>query len=157
MKAISLHEPWASCIMWGWKTIETRLHQKLKSLVNQKIIIHVTKNKSFIKDADTILEIMGYLGTKQKDEFARYLNSDHFEKTFGRLIGTVEVIDFARLNKNNSKDALIDCRYENRYGLFLRYPKLFINPALYKGSQGIFNIPMEIFQTLEYKLSRKDL
>lgn len=157
MRAISLHEPYASLVMFGWKTIETREHQKLKSLVNQKIIIHATKNKLFVKDADTIVEILSYLDTNRKQVFVNYLNSDYFDKTFGKLLGTVEVVEFAKLNKDNSKNSLIDCQYGNKFGLFLRNPKLFNIPKIYKGSQGIFNIPLEVMKDLKYLEPRKDL
>ena len=43
MKAISLHQPWASLIAEGTKTIETRSWQPPKALIGQRIAIHAAK------------------------------------------------------------------------------------------------------------------
>lgn len=40
MKAITLHQPWASMIAWGWKTIETRTHRRFRGLCGSRIAIH---------------------------------------------------------------------------------------------------------------------
>ena len=43
MKAISLHQPWASLIAEGIKTIETRSWAPPKALIGQRIAIHAAK------------------------------------------------------------------------------------------------------------------
>jgi predicted transcriptional regulator len=40
MKVITLWQPWASFIALGWKTIETRTHDRFKNLVCERIAIH---------------------------------------------------------------------------------------------------------------------
>lgn len=45
MKAISLHQPWASLIAEGHKTIETRTWAPPLPLVGQRIAIHAAKRK----------------------------------------------------------------------------------------------------------------
>ena len=44
MKAITLHQPWASLIAHGVKSIETRSWAPPQSLVGQRIAIHAGKN-----------------------------------------------------------------------------------------------------------------
>ena len=44
MKALTLHQPWASLIAHGVKTIETRSWAPPQSLVGQRIAIHAGKN-----------------------------------------------------------------------------------------------------------------
>lgn len=43
MKAISLHQPWASLIMLGVKRVETRSWRPPESLIGERIAIHATK------------------------------------------------------------------------------------------------------------------
>ncbi len=43
MKAITIWQPWASLIAMGHKTIETRTHDRFKSLVGLRIAIHAGK------------------------------------------------------------------------------------------------------------------
>ncbi len=40
MKAISLYPPWSVWVLFNWKTIETRNHDRFKSLIGQRIAIH---------------------------------------------------------------------------------------------------------------------
>ena len=45
MKAISLHQPWASLIAAGIKTVETRSWKPPDALIGQRIAIHAAKRK----------------------------------------------------------------------------------------------------------------
>lgn len=159
MKAISLHEPYASFIMLGWKTIETRLHDKFRSLENQKIIIHRTQTFIMPHQAD----YFQYMSKEQQDQFVNYWkketgeNVNKLKKLTPKILGTVEVYKFDLLNESHSKLAMVDCKHTKRFGLFLRRPKEFINQIEFKGRQGIFYIRFDIMRTLEYKKSRKDL
>lgn len=40
MKAITLHQPWATLVAFGFKTIETRTWAPPSSLIGQRIAIH---------------------------------------------------------------------------------------------------------------------
>lgn len=140
MKAISLHEPYASLIMWGWKTIETRTHQKFKGLLRETILIHATQNKHFL-NSEIISEIIQYLSPEKEKEFLEYLHSSYFETTFGRLLGTVNVFHFGKLTGIHSQKAMIDCSHTLRYGLHLKNPRVLKAPISWKGHQGIFVVP----------------
>jgi hypothetical protein len=37
---ITLKQPWATWVLWGWKVVETRLHNQFGSLMNKRIGIH---------------------------------------------------------------------------------------------------------------------
>jgi hypothetical protein len=37
---ITLKQPWATWVLWGWKIVETRLHNQFGSLMNKRIGIH---------------------------------------------------------------------------------------------------------------------
>ena len=49
MKAISLHQPWASLIAEGIKTVETRSWAPPKALIGQRIAIHAAKRPMNIR------------------------------------------------------------------------------------------------------------
>ena len=46
MPAISLHQPWASLIAYGVKTIETRSWRPPTKFIGQRIAIHGAKSTS---------------------------------------------------------------------------------------------------------------
>lgn len=115
--------------MLGWKTIETRRHNRFRSLVGQTIVIHAAQQW----DQSAYGEVMqeGWLS------YAQLNRSDDFKLLRGVLLGTVKVISSRNLTPEDSEAALIECQ-TSRYGLFLVEPKLFANPIPCKGHQGIF-------------------
>jgi len=140
MKAISLYEPWASFIIWGWKTIETRTHKRFKSLVAQQILIHAAKTFDY---SDVFLK---HLNEYQLSTYKMILKTDYFKSTAGKLIGTVYVMGFKTLFESDSKSALIDCGISKpvRYGIILQTPINLIQPIPYRGYQFPFDVPDEI-------------
>lgn len=140
MKAISLYEPWASFIMLGWKTIETRTHDRFKSLIKEVILIHAAKK---LDDSGIWGE---YLGDEQMELLSEKNLSGYFDETRGKILGSVYVNSSRRLYQDDSRLALINCDpiIEVRYGLFLERPCPLIKPIPYRGRQGIFNVPDEM-------------
>lgn len=121
--AITLYQPWASWIMRGWKTIETRTHSRFKCLKGKTIIIHAGQktDKSTIKNP--------YLTHEQL-----VLNPD--EIVNGCILGFAFVYDFGKVDDGHSKEALIECRTD-RWGLFLRNIEP-VDPIYAKGEMGIW-------------------
>lgn len=140
MKAISLYEPWATFIMLGWKTIETRTHVRFRSLEKETILIHAARK------VDGSLETLKYLNKDQLSKFREWVNSHYFRKTLGKLLGSVYVSEFKLLFPSHSQQALIDCDPDDeiRYGIILERPCPLVKPIPYKGHQGIFNVPDDI-------------
>ena len=135
MKAITLYEPWASLCILGFKKIETRKHDRFRKLKDSRILIHAAK------EYDDSTEFLNYLNEDQIKEIERLIETDHFKKTAGKLIGSVIVFDTGRLNERDSPKALIDCSDGRRYGLFLASPVMFKKFISYKGQRSIFNVP----------------
>lgn len=138
MKVITLWQPWASFIALGWKTIETRTHDRFKNLVGEKIGIHA--GNTWDKDWK---ELAGpYLTKMQIDEVGLLKNEFDLGHLKGEIICTAKVTAFRELFSNDSDFALIECS-SLRYGLFLEDIKP-IKPIPAKGKQGIWNYDGEI-------------
>jgi hypothetical protein len=138
LPAITLYQPWATWIMRGWKTIETRTHNRFVSLKDKTILIHAGKttevSEAIVKNP--------YL-TKEELIF------NPQEIINGHIIGQVDVIDFRELGWKDSYEALIDCEFTQRYGLFLRKPVLFESPIKVDGSMGIWYFDMQTLQKVK--------
>ncbi len=130
MKVITLWQPWATWVVLGWKTIETRLHPRFASLAGQIIGIHagLKWDKNAIKMSKPYLQGQVVL-TNGLPPFAR-----------GALIGTVRVLEHRVLTGEDSRSALIDCENTPRYGLILADPKPIPGIPM-KGKQGIWTCP----------------
>lgn len=135
MKIITLWQPWATWILWGWKTIETRTHANFACLKGETIGIHA--GKKFDKDA---LEIAREFLSMEK--IIKHFEADY---PLGKIICTARVVDTGWLNKTHGEKALIEC-YSNRFGLILKEVKPIDPPIDAKGSQGIWEYKIETSQ-----------
>ncbi len=139
MKIITLWQPWASFIALGWKTIETRTHNKFKVLVGHTIGIHASN--TWDKDWN---ELAGpYLTQMQREEVGYIKNLFDDGHLRGEILCTAHVNMHRIVKQSESNKALIFCSdkfLDSRYGLFLTDIKPIVaTPA--KGKQGIWNYP----------------
>jgi hypothetical protein len=110
--------------MRGWKTIETRTHNRFACLKGQRILIHA----GLSTDARAINN--PYL-TKEQLLF----NPD--EMINGFILGSAYVNDFRELSHNAAQQALIECETK-RYGLCLERIDRWKIPIPEKGEMGIW-------------------
>lgn len=136
MKVISLHQPWASWVALGWKTIETRTHDRFKNLIGQIIGIHAAKHwdKEWREKVGNTLSVFG----RYKTDNDLLINAPR-----GWLIATAYVEEFRLLNKKDSGKALCCCDDNDLFGLVLSNI-VRIEPIPMKGMQGIWNYDGEI-------------
>ena len=124
---ISLWQPWAIWVAKGWKTIETRTHNRFKSLVGQRIGIHVALKW----DSGAIEAARSFLTVDQIAATSRFL------RIGGGVICTAYVADSRRLGASDASAALIECTSVTRYGLFLRDIES-IEAVPMRGRQGVW-------------------
>jgi len=134
---ITLHQPYAQFIMMGWKIIETRPHNRFKSLEGKTIFIHAGAHweKNWYQFSGKYMT---------DDQVRQTVNWSMFKRLKPQIVCSVFVKKNAKLNSEcESKKALIDCyEKDNRYGLFLINTKV-IDPIIIKGSQGIWHYNLE--------------
>jgi hypothetical protein len=107
---ITLYQPWATWVALGWKTIETRAHQRLKSLAGKWIGIHAGKHW----DANAIAPtnegaIMKIHGWERETRMARNVAC--------AVIAIAHVKEHRWLDARDSAAALCDCGFYSVYGL----------------------------------------
>lgn len=134
MKAISLHQPWATWVALGWKTIETRRHNRFQSLAGERIAIHAAKTF----DHSAYEAAKDFLSEYQRNEWFQYRMS---QIPFGTIVATAYVRACVQCFEDDGAAALIECR-TTRVGLFLRDIQAFRCACEVKGRQGIFEVPL---------------
>lgn len=134
---ITLYQPWATWIARGWKLIETRLHDKFKSLEGKRILIHAGMKTD---DSNAVI-CNPYLTSAQ-------ILYKPDEVINGYIICECLVQDFDRLNDSHSKLALIDCGSVERWGLFLN-EIMAVDPIRVKGEMGIWYFNVETMQKVK--------
>lgn len=134
LPCISMWQPWASWVAWGWKTIETRTHLRFRSLVGQRIGIHAAQR--FDDRARHVAN--HYLSDGQARSAGRSDPAANSPFAYQRgIICTVFVRDFRLLTPKDASSALIECD-TTRYGLFLEAIHRIEPPLQCKGRQGIW-------------------
>lgn len=141
MKAITLYQPWALWVALGYKPIETRTHDRFKNLVGKRIAIHSAQ----IYDEGAFKLAWEFLPPKLKAPLGVIKLAMSVSLARGSIVCTAIVIKTEWLNEEHSNRALCDCKNVKRFGLFFADVKALKKPIPYKGRQGIFNIPSEVF------------
>lgn len=128
LPCISMWQPWASWVAWGWKPIETRTHNRFKSLVGKRTGIHAARKW----DHDALKIAQAYLTPEQ----VKRTISLGYEPPQG-ILCTAYVNLHAKCNPRDADQALIECE-TLRYGLFLEQIQRIQPPLRVKGRQGIW-------------------
>jgi len=100
---ITLYQPWATWIMREWKTIETRTHNRFKSLNGKRILIHAGKKTDKSALSNSFLT---------KEQIAHR----PLEMINGYILGSAFVKEVKKLSIYHGVDALIECETD-RWGL----------------------------------------
>lgn len=136
IKALSLHQPWASLIAVGAKRIETRSWGPPRHLVGQRLAIHATKR--IVRFPDT----RGY-GTFN-EAVAHHLGQDWTSKIPTGAVVAVATLAGAKqidlLTELPEGDELLFGEYELRRWMWALKDVRVVNPPIpIRGHQGIWN------------------
>ena len=127
MKAITLYQPWASWIAYGWKTIETRMHNRFQSLRGERVAIHAGKTW----DENAIRVAHDYLRPDQRHRVAKA------GCPRGAVLCSAFVVGCRRMLPSDAPFAL--CPYNGRlYVTVLKNIRPLDKPIPARGSQGVW-------------------
>ncbi len=132
MHIITMWQPWASFVLYGWKKIETRTHNRFATLSSTRIGIHAGLHF----DQDWKMAVRKHLSYDRLEIMMNMM--DNIKEAKGNILCTAYVSDVGLLNRTHSKSALIDCSRYNRYGLVLRDIIELTPPIPATGKQGIW-------------------
>jgi hypothetical protein len=127
---ITLWLPWAMWVAWGWKTIETRTHNRFQSLVGKLIGIHAA-----LKWDQRAIEIARpYLTTDQVRQTIELFKSP----PAGCIVAVAQPQAHRLLTPEDAPAALIECN-TRRFGLdFGKRTQAVEKPCPVKGARGIW-------------------
>lgn len=148
METISIRQPYPFWIGKGWKTIETRSHNRLRGLVGRRIAIHAAK----IMDKAAFFTAKPYLTQEQMNETLLYFGMElvaidqrprrNVHPDFGAVVCTAFVTGYRVLTEDDSKNALIKSR--RLHGLFLSAIDILPKPVPWIGRVSVFHVPDEL-------------
>jgi hypothetical protein len=145
MKGITLYPPWSVWVCIKWKTIETRTHDKFRSLIGQRIVIHTALKP----------DINAFFNPWIAEKTSSFLDAQNIgmmvDLSLGKIVCTAQVAkgEWADQLSPSQKDQLeletmIDIN--DRYLLFLEDIRPVWPMIPFKGHQGIFEVPDELIK-----------
>lgn len=137
MKAITLWQPWASLIAWGYKTIETRSHGRFAGLVGERIAIHA----GLRYDPRTFSHTWGvcHYANRMRPRAINHMRDICFDcpkLPRGAVVCTAVVLEHRLLTRADSEAAL--CSADGLYGLILGDVERPAEPIVVRGHQGVW-------------------
>jgi hypothetical protein len=124
-----------------WKIIETRTHERFKSLVGQRIAIHAAMK---VDKAGIFNEFLPHMSSIQLVNYGLFIDI-----CLGKIICTATVnaarwapnVDFVEREGWNKKAM---CGVGGKFCLFLEDIEPLTTRIPFRGRQGIFNVPDEL-------------
>jgi len=129
MAAITLWSPWAQWIAAGLKTVETREHGRLRSVVGRRVAIHVARQT----DRQALLIASKYA---RSDRLLAAIK--RFGDVAGHVLATAFVLDHRNVTDWHSRAALYPCS-PGLYGVFLGDVRVLPEPIPACGCQLIWS------------------
>ncbi len=143
LPCISIHRPWALWVREGWKTIETRTHNRFRGLIGKRIAIHASKTW----DSNAMAAARKWLTPEM--EVATYHQRTTAQGS-GEIVAIATVSAFGLLSPIHESRAMIECA-TTRFGLYLTDIQPFDGPRV-RGQQGIFRVEIKALPEQPLKL-----
>lgn len=131
MKCLSIRQPWAWLVCVGAKRVENRSWNTTHRGV---IAIHAG---GYAKAVDTLIQQADANNCISRDLFA-----------FGAIIGVAELFDARPFDRTMSDEPWAD----GPYCLFLRNPRLFLEPIPHKGRVNLCELSTHVSQLVESRM-----
>lgn len=131
MRALALHQPWASLVEVGAKRIETRHWAAPAYLIGKRIAIHATKTPAHLAIGGT-------------EPFRSALVATYPQMISGLPLGAIVatvVLDRCTQNAYSAGLRRFGNYETGRFAWVLRDVERLAEPVPWKGSQGIFEVP----------------
>lgn len=90
MPAITLHQPWASLLVYGPKVHETRSWRPPSELIGERFLIHAAMRRPHAEE--------------WSDELVRVLEKADVPMPLGSAVGTARLVGFQRIDDRPAKD-----------------------------------------------------
>lgn len=142
MKALTLFEPWASLIAWGYKQVETR------SFVTHHrgtIAIHASKSTKSVKDFDYVQLLFRDAGVRMPDWWPQKAK----DYPLGKIVAVVHLADCQKMDDKligaqTRQEQAFGAWERGRYAWFLPNARRIPSGIPIKGALRLWNLPPEV-------------
>ena len=132
MPAITIWAPWGSLIAHGFKSIETRSHDRFRSLQGHRIAIHQARRCANLRE---VLRVTRHVGASRA---AGWLVSNSIGCPTGAVVATAFVASVRWLDGSIEDNIAACCVTDGTFGLELDKVCALDIPVYTRGHQGIW-------------------
>ena len=142
MNALSLIEPWASLVAWGYKKIETR---SWYTPYRGVIAIHASKSKEAIKDPEDVDFLFDEAGLATPD----WWPDEPTKYPLGKVVAVVRLLDCKRMTadliaKTSEQEVAFGAWQEGRFAWYLGEARRIEEAIPCRGALGLWDLPAEV-------------
>jgi len=148
MKCLSLWQPWAALMVLGKKRNETR-----SWYLSHRGPMAIHAAKMWNNELETMCCQPEFVMALSSGNTIQYKNSLKQNLAFGAIVGVVDVIDCVRITAGNAPampERIFGDYTPGRFAIITENARRLREPITYRGMQGLFNIPDDIFESSEF-------
>lgn len=145
MKALSLMEPWASLVAWGYKRVETRSWGVRRALWGVPLAIHASKSTEAVKDVGYV-EGLFEEGAQAMPDWWPRRKEDYPLGGIVALTGIRESrpMDDALIGQQSQQEIAFGAWAPGRHAIFFGDVRRLPEAVPCRGALGIWNVPDEL-------------
>lgn len=149
MKCLSLCEPWASLVAWGYKRVETRSWMAGEAHWKQSLAIQASKSIESIRDVEYVKYLFAEAGLEMPPWWPRRKE----DYPLGRIVALTTIrearkMDEALIATQSPQELAFGAWAPGRFAFFLGDVRR-VEPAVpCKGALGIWGVPQELQGTV---------
>lgn len=134
--ALSVHQPWASCISHGWKLIENRGWRPPANIMGRELAIHATKAQADRWDVAHVRELLA--------RHHRFALPRDITWTHGAIVAVVRVVGVVLPAGEGCPPEQRHWHVRGQYGWLLSDVRALAKPLQVRGQQGVWPVPGEL-------------
>lgn len=143
--ALSVHQPWASCIARGWKLVENRSWRPPPSIVGRDLAIHATRRPADPADEVEARDLLARYHGVPLRRGVRYVH--------GALVAVVRVVGVCLADGAGCPEAARHWHRPGSYGWLLGDVRRLPQPLEVRGQQGVWPVPGELVHQIRDALA----
>lgn len=144
--ALSVHQPWASCIARGWKLVENRSWRPPSSVMGRELAIHATRRPAEVVDEVEARDLLARYHGVALPRSVRYVH--------GALVAVVRVVAVVTPDGKGCPRELRHWHVPGQYGWLLADVRRLQRPLEVRGQQGVWPVPGELVHLAREQLAQ---
>lgn len=145
LSALSVHQPWASCIARGWKLVENRSWRPPAHVVGRDLAIHATVRPVEVVDEVEARDLLARFHGVPLPRGTRYVH--------GAIVAVARVVGVCLPDGSGCPEQVRHWHRAGSFGWLLGDVRRLAQPLQARGQQGVWMVPGELVHQIRDELA----